>query len=163
MRENLKRLCIIFPKNLIQLADEHKGRYHGSRSQLLRQALIEHIDGLNDEEDGVAQMRPFVEGMENLEKTVEKIERGLMKQGRGTEFLVENLGGGAQKVARDIESLLLGKGEALSIPEMGEYLPYEQSELLRGIERLEENFAVERIKRGNGLPKWGIRGGKYDE
>ncbi|GAH98643.1 unnamed protein product [marine sediment metagenome] len=46
---------------------------------------------------------------------------------------------------------------------MGEYLPYEQSELLQGIERLEENFAVERIKRGNGLPKWGIRGGKYDE
>lgn len=154
MRDNLKRVCIVFPEDLIELADEYKNRYHGSRSQLLREALIEYVDGLEEEEDEEDEMRPLVRRMEGLEKSVEKASSKVTKQVKEIGSLQR---GTSRKVAGDIEDLLLEKGGGLTIPDMGDYLPYDQNELIEGVERLEEVFAVERIEPENSLPEWRIR------
>ncbi|KXB08199.1 hypothetical protein AKJ58_00595 [candidate division MSBL1 archaeon SCGC-AAA385D11] len=161
MRDNLKRVCIIFPEDLIQLADEYKNKYHGSRSQLLREALIEYVERLEKEEDERAEMRPLVRKLEDLGKSVERIDNKVGKFRSEAEFSSGGSQKGTPKLASEIERLLLEKGEALTVPEMGEYLPYEQEELIEGVEWLEENFAVERIEPKNVLTKWRIRGYEY--
>ncbi|KXB04362.1 hypothetical protein AKJ48_02830 [candidate division MSBL1 archaeon SCGC-AAA261O19] len=97
--------------------------------------------------------------MKDLESEIgkieEKVERGMGKR--------EGRGSGVRKVSEDVESLLLEKGEPLSIPEIGEYLPHEQKQLLRGVERLEDQLRVERIERGDGLTKWRAGGSRSAE
>lgn len=160
----MKRVCIVFPEDLIQLADEHKDRYHGSRSQLLREALIEYVDRLEEEENERDEMRPLVRRLERLEKSIERVAEKVSKYRGEIEYLSGHFQDRARRVAEDIESLLLEEGEGLTIPDMGEYLPHEQNELIEGVEMLEETFKVKRIESENSLPKWRIRGcGREDD
>lgn len=156
MRDNLERANIVLTEDLIDQIDEKKDHHHGSRSQLVRQALTEYFDG-NAETDLELRLKPIRKKLEGVGKSVGEVQNRL-------KWLEKKIDSKARremvrKVSEDIEKLLLEKGKPLSIPDMGEHLPYEQNELLRGVEILEDKFLVVRMEQGK-LPKWKIRGDK---
>jgi len=162
LRDNLKRV------NISGLTEEQHQRfkkyaksYHGSFSQLVRVAAENEIErsqnGGGTAEIGVT-LRPLVEGLENVEKAVERIANRLEKVERGVDFLVDKWGSRIEKVADDVEKLLEERGDALSVPEIGDFLPYSQNEIIKALEKLEDEFVVVRVERENGPTKWRIRG-----
>lgn len=158
MRDDLKRVNIVLTKDLLKQMDEEKDSHHGSRSQLIRQALFEYFDGLNggDGSEGEEHMRSLFREVRELESEIKKIGEKVNREIGSTSDGRSDI----REVAEDVESLLLEVDEPLSIPEMGEYLPYEQKQLLQGVERLEDTLKVKRLEQGNGLTKWAIRGYK---
>ena len=160
MRDNLERVSIVLMKDQHQRFKEYAKRCHGSLSQFLRMAAENEIDS-NSGVDEV-NLRPIIEILEGVRSMVQQIEGRLERIGRGTDFIIEKFGSRMEKVAGDVEELLLQKGNGLSIPEIGNYLPYNQNEIIQGIERLEEKFAVRRIEQVNAPSKWKIRGDKND-
>lgn len=161
LRDNLKRVNIVLTKEQIPRFYEAAKKYHSSRSQFLRMAAENEIERCQNG-GGTAEidvtLRPLVEGLEEVEKAVKRIENGLEKIDKGVNFLVGRFGSRIEKVADDIEKLLEERGEALSVPEIGDFLRYDQSELIQGTEELERNFAVKRVENEKGIPKWRIRG-----
>lgn len=162
MRKGLKRINIVLTDEQHPRFREFARRYHGSLSQLLRAAAENEIERNQNGGDTVeidATLRPLVERLEELEKTVKMVEKRLEKTGRGVDFLVDRFGDKTEKISDDIEELLLREGRELSVPDMGDFLPYSQSEILHGIEKLEDEFAVVRAERENGPTRWKIKGG----
>lgn len=158
MRENLKRVSVVLPENLIQLADEYKDMYHGSRSQLLREALVEYVEGIEEEKQDRSEMRPLVRRLESLKKSVKNLDEEVTNHREEIKSILEASENSNQRATEDIKRLLLEKSEGLTILDMGEYLNYTQEELIEGVEALEEAFLVERVESKSGLPKWRIRG-----
>lgn len=155
MRDNLKRANIVLTEDLIDQINEKKDHHHGSRSQLIRQALTEYFD-VNTESDTELCLKPIRKKLESLGNSIKDIRNELQWLDKKIDTLVNRAM--VQKVSEDIEKLLLEKEKPLSIPDLGEHLPYEQNELLRGVEILEDRFIVVRLEQGK-LPKWKIRGG----
>lgn len=155
MRDDLERVNVVLTKEQHQRFREYSRKYHGSVSQFLRLAGENEID----ENDGVDELklRPIFERLDkacvyiqNIQGMVQRLEREIdsnTRRRRKNDY-----------VASHIEELLSSVTSNLSIPEMTGYLPYEQEEIIRGIETLEERFAVIRIKQINGPSKWKIRG-----
>lgn len=162
MRDNLERVNIVLTKEQHVRFKEFARRFHGSLSQFMRMAAENQIiddSGIDD-----LKLRPIVEELEKIRDSVQKINVRLRKMEKGTDFVVEKLGSKNEKVADDIERLLLEKGIKLSIPEIGNYLPYSQDEVISGMERLESDFVVSKIPEINAPSKWIIRGCEgYDE
>jgi hypothetical protein len=162
LRENLERVNIVLTKDQARRFKEFAKKYHGSRSQFLRAAAENEIGKGRNGGDTVeidSSLRPLVERLEVVEGSVKRIENKLEKWGNGVDFLVGKSGSIIEKVADDIEQLLLKEGKELSVPDIGDFLTtYSQSEILRGFEKLEDEFAVMRVERENGVTKWKIRG-----
>ena len=161
LRENLKRVNIVLTKEQAERYTEFAKKCHGSRSQFLRMAAENAIErGQNG--GGTAEidvtLRPLVERLEEVEKAVKRIENRLVKTEKGVDFLVDKSGSRIDKVADDVEKVLEEHGGELGVPDIGDLLPYTQSEIIRGLEKLEEEFAVKRAENEKGIPKWRIRG-----
>lgn len=162
MRDNLERVNIVLTKEQHARFKEYARRYHGSLSQFLRMAGENQIEDNNGVDD--LKLRPIVEKLEKIVDSVQKIDGRLKRVEKETGFVVEKLGSKDEKVADDIERLLLEKGIKLSIPEIRNYLPYSQEEIISGMERLEMDFVVLKIPEINAPSKWIIRGcDSYDE
>ncbi|KXB07756.1 hypothetical protein AKJ51_00135 [candidate division MSBL1 archaeon SCGC-AAA382A20] len=154
MRDNLKKANVVLTKDLIDQIDEKKNHHHGSRSQLIRQALAEYFDG-NPESDTKLCLKPIRKKLESVGDSIDEIQNELQWFDKKIDAITSREM--IRKVSEDIEKLLLEKEEPLSVPDIGEHLPYEQNELLRGVEILEDRFTVVRVEQGK-LPKWKIRG-----
>lgn len=161
LRENLKRVQIVLTKEQAERYKEFAKKCHGSRSQFLRMAAENEIErGQNG--GGTAEidvtLRPLVERLEEVEKAVKRIENRLVKTEKGVDFLVDKSGSRIDKVADDVEKVLEEHGGELGVPDIGDLLPYTQSEIIRGLEKLEEEFAVKRAENEKGVTKWRLRG-----
>lgn len=155
MRDNLVRVNIVLTKKQRERFKRYARRYHGSLSQFLRLAAENEIDESNEYEE--MKLRPVIELLEKNGNVIQKISRTIMKVEGDVDIVAEKIAGMNDKVADDIEDLLLNRRGALSIPEIAGYLPCDQEELIRGIERLQETFAVERIGQINAPSKWMIK------
>lgn len=160
IRGNLRRVTIVLIKGQHTRFKEAARKYHGSLSQFLRLAGENEIrsDGRND----ALNLRPIAEKQEITADSVKEIGKKLQRVELGMEFLVNKVGCRIEKVAYDIEDLLLNKNTDLSIPEIGNYLPFEQEEIIEAMEFLEEKFLVKRIEKLNAPSKWIVRGGIRD-
>ena len=162
MRDNLKRVNIVLTKEQIPRFREAAKRCHGSVSQFLRMAAENELErgrnGGGTAEIDVA-LRPLVDRLENLEKAVERIENKVVKNEKGIDFLVDMYGGRIEKVARDVKRLFEERGGELSVPDMGDFLPYGQDELIKAVEKLEDDdFMLVRVEHEKGITKWRLRG-----
>ena len=160
MRDNLERVHVVLTKDQHQRFKEYASRFHGSVSQFIRMASENELTSNSDKEE--LKLRPIYDKLNQMEIIVRSIERKLLRIEKVTEYLTQRIGTRGEKIAGDIEELLLAQNYGLSIPEMKGYLPYEQEELIRGIEYLEERFAVKRQGRINAPSKWMIRGNSHD-
>lgn len=156
MRDNLERVTIVLTKEQHHRFKEYARRYHGSVSQFIRLAGLNEMDDNNNTED--LRFRPITEKLEETVSMIQNIYRRLQTIERGTDFVVERLGSKMDKIANDVEELLLSSGRMFSIPEITGYLQYEQEEIISGIEKLEERFSITRIRQINSPSKWKIRG-----
>jgi tetrahydromethanopterin S-methyltransferase subunit G len=154
---------VVLTKDQARRFKEFAEKHHVSRSQFLRAAAEKEIERTQNGGDPVeidSSLRPIVERLEKVEKAVARIEGRLDKTEKGVDFLVGKFGDRIEKVADDIEELLLREGRELSVPDIGDFLTaYSQEEILQGIEKLEDEFVVVRVERENGVTKWRIRGG----
>ncbi len=155
MRDNLERVTIVLTKEQHQRFKEYSKRYHGSLSQFLRMAGENEADENNGSD--VLNLRPIIKKLEMIGSIVQQMDERLKRTESGTNYVVDKLGSKIEKVAEDIAEILLHKGH-LSIPEMGNYLPYTQEEIISGVEKLEGKFAIIRIKQLTAPSKWKIRG-----
>lgn len=114
------------------------------------------------DDDGVGEvdLRPIVEQMEKANDRIGEIEGRLQNIEKVVDFLDDKFGGKKEKIADDIQEVLEERGEALSTADISYILPYSESEIMRGIERLKEEFMMKRIESEKGLPKWEIGGRK---
>lgn len=85
-----------------------------------------------------------------MENKLEKVEKGI-------NFLAGKEGSPTEKVADAVEEVLLEKDEPMSMPDLADHLPYKENEVLRGLEKLEDEFAVKRIEEEDRAPRWKIR------
>ena len=155
MRDNLERVNIVLTKEQHKRFKELAKKCHGSLSQYLRLAGENESD-----ENKYAQMlnlRPIIKKLETNSEMIKQIEEKLKITEKAVEYVVDKIGNKTEKIADDIEKLLLQKNK-LSVPEMVNYLPYSQEEIISGVENLEEKFVIEKISRPNGPSKWKIRG-----
>jgi len=159
MRDNLERVTIVLTKEQHRRFKEYARRYHGSLSQFLRMAGENEADENNGSD--VLNLRPIVKKLKMVGDTVQQMDERLKRTESGTDYVVDKLGSKIEKVAEDIAELLLHKGK-LSIPEIANYLPYNQEEIISGVEKLEDKLAIVRIKQINSPSKWKIRGDKND-
>ena len=160
MRDNLERVTIVLTKEQHKRFKEYSRKFHGSLSQFLRLA------GENETDEGkkadMFDLRPIIKKLEANGNLIQQMEDRLKKTEKGTDYIVGKLGNNVDKIADNVEELLLHKGK-LSIPEMGNYLPYTQEEIISAVERLEERFAIVSIKRLSSPSKWNIRGDDHDD
>jgi len=159
MRDNLERVTIVLTKEQHRRFKEYARRYHGSLSQFLRMAGENEADENNGSD--VLNLRPIIKKLKMIGDTVQQMDERLKRTESGTDYVVDKLGSKIEKVAEDIADLLLHKGK-LSIPEIANYLPYNQEEIISGVEKLEDKLAIVRIKQINSPSKWKIRGDKND-
>lgn len=159
MRNNLERVTIVLTKEQHQRFKELSRKTHGSLSEFIRMA---GENATNKNKTDVLTIRSIIKKLELTSDIIQQIDERLKKTENGTEYLVDKIGNKIEKIADIIEKLLLQKGE-LSIPEIGTYLPYTQEEIISAIERLEEKFAIVRIRRDAAPSRWKIRGDKYTE
>jgi len=159
MRDNLERVTIVLTKEQHRRFKEYARRYHGSLSQFLRMAGENEADENNGSD--VLNLRPIIKKLKMIEDTVQQMDERLKRTESGTDYVVDKLGSKIEKVAEDIAELLLHRGK-LSIPEIANYLPYNQEEIISGVEKLEDKLAIVRIKQINSPSKWKIRGDKND-
>lgn len=161
MRDNLTRINISLTKDQAKRYKEYSRHCHGSRSQFLRLAAENEIERRQNG-GGTAEidvtLRPLVERLEEVEKAVKRIEGRLEKTEKGVDFLVDKHGSRIEKVADDVEKLLEEHGGELGVPEMSDLLPYERSEILLGVEGLENVHTIKRVEQEGGIIKWKIRG-----
>ena len=155
MRDNLERVTIVLTKEQHQRFKEYSKRYHGSLSQFLRMAGENEADENNGSD--MLNLRPIIKKLEMIGSIVQQMDERLKRTESGTNYVVDKLGSKIEKVAEDIAELLLHKGQ-LSIPEMGNYLPHTQEEIISGVEKLEGKFAIIRIEQLTAPSKWKIRG-----
>ena len=155
MRDNLERVNIVLTKEQHKRFREYAQKYHGSLSQFLRLAAENESD---DNDAFMINLRPIIKKLDELEDFSHQILEKIDKIYHGAEYLVDRLGNKSGKIADDIEKLLLQKGIGLSIPEIGKYLPYKQEEIISGIEKLVDEFAIVKIERVNAPSMWRIRG-----
>ena len=155
IRDNLERVNIVLTKEQHRRFKEYAKKYHGSLSQFLRMAGENESDENNGAD--VFNLRPVIKKLETNGNIIQQIDERLKRTEKGTDYIVDKLGSKIEKIADDIEELLLHRGK-LSVPEIGNYLPYTQEEIISGIEKLEEKFAVIRVKQLNAPSKWKIRG-----
>ena len=156
MRDHLERVTIVLTKEQHQRFREYSKRCHGSLSQFLRMAAENETD--ENKDAYMVNFRPIIKKLEIMECLFHQIEGRLQKIERGTDYAIDRLGSHTEEVSEDVENLLLKKGIELSIPEIGNYLPYNQEEIISAIEKLDERFAVIKIERASGPSKWKIRG-----
>lgn len=159
MRDNLERVTVVLTKEQHRRFKEYARRYHGSLSQFLRMAGENEADENNGSD--VLNLRPIIKKLKMIGDTVQQVDARLKRIESGTDYVVDKLGSKIEKVAEDIAELLLHKGK-LSIPEIANYLPYNQEEIISGVEKLEDKLAIVRIKQINSPSKWKIRGDKND-
>lgn len=160
MRDNLERVTIVLTKEQHRRFKEYAKKFHGSLSQFLRMAG-ENEANRSDDAD-VINLRPIVKELGIIRGKVEQIDERVKRIKGEINYVVEKLGNKTEKIADDIEELLLHKGK-LSVPEMENYIPYTQEEIVSGVEKLEEKFTVVRIKRLSAPSKWKIRGDEDDQ
>ena len=156
MRDNLERVTIVLTKDQHLRFKEYAKRYHGSVSQFIRLAGDNEILGNSGNDD--LKVRPIVEKMEKTGRLIQQIEVQLKKVERGINFVVRKIGTKEDQIAHEIAEILLSSDRSLSIPEITGYLAYKQEDVICGIEKLEERFAVTRIEQINSPSKWKIRG-----
>jgi hypothetical protein len=159
MRDNLEKVTIVLTKEQHQRFRELAKKCHGSLSQYLRLAG----ENLADENKYAQALnfRQIIKKLETNSNIIDQIEEKLKRTEKQTEYIVNKIGDKTEKIADDIEELLLKKSN-LSVPEMINYLPYSQEEIISGIEKLEERFLIEKISRPNAPSKWRIRGDTND-
>lgn len=165
LRDNLKRVNIILTKEEHPRFKKHAEKhYHNSLSQFARASMEIEIER-HQNGGGIVDidviLRPLVERLEEVEKAVNQIANGVEKTERGVDLLVGRFGSRIEKVADDVEKLLEERGEALSVPEIGDFLPYSQDEIIRALEKLEDEFAVVRVESEKRPTRWRIRGGAH--
>lgn len=156
MRDTLERVTIVLSKEQHCRFREFARRYHGSVSQFLRMAAENAIDDGKDK--GERSLLPLLRGLERTETALKQIDARISGIERQAGFLPSKSESKTEVIAEEIERFLLTSNGRFSVPELGGYLPYSQEEIVRGIELLEERFAVSRIKQVNGPSKWKIRG-----
>lgn len=163
MKDHNHRVNIVLSDELLELADELAKRYHGSRSQAIRQALLllkEERDGDGGKGIDKVDLRPILEWIEETDERIERIENKLAEMEKGIDFLVGKQGSTIEKASEEIEELLINRGEALTLPEIVDLLPsYEEKEILQALENLEDKLTVKRVEAEKGPMKWKIRGG----
>ena len=156
MRDHLERVTIVLTKEQHQRFREFSKKCHGSLSQFLRMAAENETD--QNKDAYMVNFRPIIKKLETLEGEFQQIIGKIQKIERGTDYAINRLGSRYELICEDIENLLLEKGIELSIPEIGNYLPYTQEEVISGIEKLEERFSLIKIERNSAPSKWKIRG-----
>ena len=156
MRDHLERVTIVLTKEQHKRFKEYSKRCHGSLSQFLRMAAENETD--ENKDAYMVNFRPIIKKLEMIENMIHQVEGKLQKMERGTEYAIDRLGSKNDKVSDEIEQLLINTRNELSVPEIGNYLSYSQEEIISGIEKLEERFAIIRIERIYATSKWKIRG-----
>ncbi len=157
MRDNLERVNIVLTKEQHKRFKKYAVRFHGSLSQFIRLAAENEI---NDEEKMEAlyiqpvlkEMNKFNEKLDFTKKSLNSIISHLKVNTSNKKFISE-----------EIIQLLLKHEESLSIPGMLEYLPFQQQDLIEGIEELLDTCSVREIPRPNAPSKWTIIGDRNEK
>lgn len=154
MRDTLIRVNIILLKEQHRRFQEYARRYHGSLSQFLRLAGENEIDSQEDTQD--FRLRPIMEQQEKLYQAISKIDHQLKTSPtiQSSTLAKRNI----QKVALEVEEVLLSTDASLSVPELGGYLSYSQEDLITGIEWLLDRGRIKRMKQINAPSKYRVPG-----
>ena len=154
VRDDLERVNVVLTKEQHQRFRLYSRKYHGSVSQFLRLAGEKELDESDGADD--LKLRPIYERLDKTCAFTQSIQGTVQRLEREMEFITR-MRRRNDYVANHIEEFLSTVTNDLSIPEITGYLPYDQEQIVRGIEILEERFAVIRIKQVNGPSKWKIR------
>lgn len=161
MRDALTRVNIVLLKDQHERFKQYAQQYHGSLSQFLRLAGENEID--QQENTNAFLLRPILEQQEKLHSSIEKINQQMKSNydiisGATGFFQIQH-----KVIALEIEHLLLSVDTSLSIPELGEYLPYSQDNLISGIEWLIDHARVKRLKQINAPSKYRLTGDNHEK
>jgi hypothetical protein len=153
MRDNLERVNIVLTKEQHARFKEYSIRYHGSLSQFLRLAAESELD--RSEKLEIIYVQPVLKRLDQLVSSQDRMNEILTKN---ISNMLKTSKNARKKIADDILNLLLGIDKLIGVPEMVEYLPYNQDEIIDGLEELIDTYSIKEIPQPNAPSKWQLIG-----